>query len=262
MWSAEVLSLASLLGALTLEPIQPDLPCTRELATQVSIDGTSIRFAGKTVKYLSKKAARPVGEGESFSLEFDDPRCLPGGKGIALFHVRLGWESRDVNAVFYDPRGNVLGQFRSLGRNYGDDFPEFSPGGEVLVANDSDPYTDAQNEPSKIWVGDIHGRVLSRVPDFARQMSDRFRLTYRSYVLHRDYLKAGQRQAPYVFAPDSQSFAFAVEGGADDPLPNRRALLVVAWSIDGKPLRVRELPRGSTVDEICEATRELLLTAR
>jgi len=194
---------------LKLTPVTLNYHCTDEILKSIKLTEYDLTFmkSGKVLRYRNEKFRTWTnGDKESArSTPFDRPYCLPGGKTLALIHIQSFYEWAKISASFYDVSGNKIGGIASLDQNVR---PQFSPNGQYVVVNASDPYADPMVD-GEIILYNLKGEKVFASGNFPTFFAKTFSIDMSSAGPMLVNL-FGEKVGWFIFSEDSQYFAFPI----------------------------------------------------
>ena len=243
-----------------LSPVSQGYACTEEVRRNIKLTNLTITFlsSGKVVPYRNEKYMKWADTElkSAKSTPYDKPYCLPGGKKLAVFHLQRFYEYATVSASFYSLDGQKIGHIKTL---YDNSYPSFSPDGEHLVINSSDPYM-APMIDGKIILYNIKGEELFNSGYFPEYFSKTFSMDMKSaYPLLLNLY--AEDSLNFIFSHDSKYFAFPViisyQLGSVPKYEAAGNVYIFVISIKGKLVKAIKEP-ASTKEELLHKLHSLL----
>ena len=230
---------------LKLTPVTINYQCTAEIQKNIKLNEHEVTFvrSGKVLKYRNEKFKTWINvntEGAR-STPFDKPYCLPGGKTLALIHIQSFYEWANISASFYDLSGNKIGAIASLDQN---SRPQFSPNGQYVVVNASDPYADPMVD-GEIILYNLKGEKVFATGNFPTFFGKTFSIDMSSAAPMLVNL-FGEKVGWFIFSEDSRYFTFpvCVSDNLNQPFHYEKAskVYILVISTEGKLVEAIEKP--------------------
>ena len=191
-----------------LLPVTQVYTCTDEIKSKIKLTESTITFTstGKVITYRNEKFKKWANtkKESAKATPFDMPFCLPGGKKLALLHAQQFYEYSETSASFYNLEGEKIGYIKTLYEYY----PDFSPNGEYVVVNSSDPYSDPMVDGS-IIVFNLKGEEIFNTGRFPEFFAKTFSMDMSSAYPLFPYSSSSSRRV-ITFSKDSNYVAIPI----------------------------------------------------
>ena len=251
-----VLCLTGLPGLVVAEqevallPVTQVYACTDEIKSKVKLTESTITFTstGKVISYRNEKFKKwkETKSERAKSTPFDMPFCLPGGKKLALMHVQQFYEYSETSASFYNLEGEKIGYIKTLYEYY----PDFSPNGEYVVVNSSDPYSDPMVDGS-IIIFNLKGEEIFNTGRFPEFFAKTFSMDMSSAYPLFPYSSSSSRQV-INFSKDSKYVAIPIivsrQLGRVPVYENASEVYIFIISMQGKLVKAIKEPVSNDKD--------------